>query len=293
MTPEQKKRLERALGAAVRSSSRRSGGSVNDAFLVELSDRRTVFVKTRADATEDTFVVEARGLAWLREGVLLSGAGLRIPEVLAVLTTPPALVLEAFVERPATHAAEEALGRGLALLHRSLPSGTRPGLDHDNDLATIRLVNRPCDDWSTFYAERRLRPLFALARARGATTPRIERDLERVIERLPNLVGSAEPMARLHGDLWSGNVTFDVFGRPVLFDPAVYAGHREIDLAMMRLFGGFSRRTFDAYEEVWPLSPGHEDRVALYQLLPLLAHAALFGGGYVAGVEARLAKILR
>lgn len=116
--------------------------------------------------------------------------------------------------------------------------------------------------------------------------------IERVIARLPLLVGPDEPMARLHGDLWSGNAATDARGRPVLFDPAVFAGHREVDLAMMRLFGGFSARVFEAYEEVWPLAPRWQERVALYQLLPLLAHAALFGGSYVASVESTLARVL-
>ena len=117
------------------------------------------------------------------------------------------------------------------------------------------------------------------------------RGIERVVARLPALCGPAEPPARLHGDLWSGNRMHDAKGAPVLVDPAVYGGHREIDLAMMRLFGGFDARVFDAYHEAWPLAPGHEERVPLYQLLPLLAHVVLFGAGYVSGVESALTAI--
>ncbi len=99
---------------------------------------------------------------------------------------------------------------------------------------------------------------------------------------MPALVGPPEPPARLHGDLWSGNLLVTAEGEPCLIDPAAYGGHREMDLAMMRLFGGFSRRVFAAYDEAYPLSPGHIERVALYQLYPLLVHVNLFGGGYVA-----------
>jgi fructosamine-3-kinase len=113
----------------------------------------------------------------------------------------------------------------------------------------------------------------------------LARRLDRLIERIPQLVGPNEPPARLHGDLWSGNVLCDEHGSPVLIDPAVYGGHREVDLAMMRLFGGFSDAVFDAYDAAYPLQPGHEERVALYQLYPLLAHVNLFGAGYVPQVE--------
>ena len=101
-----------------------------------------------------------------------------------------------------------------------------------------------------------------------------------MIARLPELSGPPEPPARLHGDLWSGNVFAGADGRPWLIDPAAYGGHREVDLAMLRLFGGPSPRTVAAYEEVRPLADGHERRVPLWQLFPLLVHAVLFGGGY-------------
>jgi fructosamine-3-kinase len=109
--------------------------------------------------------------------------------------------------------------------------------------------------------------------------------VEAVCERLPELAGLAEPPARVHGDLWTGNVMVDASGRPWLIDPSAYGGHREVDLAMLRLFGVPSEWVFDAYEEVAPLAEGWRERVALYQLLPLLVHALLFGGSYAAAVE--------
>ncbi len=284
--------VERALGARVSSVARRAGGSINEAYAARLSDGRSVFVKTRDDAARDTFAVEARGLAWLREGLGIAAVSeLRVPDTLAILETPRALVLSAFDEGPASRASDERLGRALALLHRSLPPDAPFGLDHDDDLATIRLSNAESHDWPTFYGERRLLPLLELAEARRVTSTRTRRQLERVVARLPEVTGPPERAARLHGDLWSGNAAVDREGTPVIFDPAVFAGHREIDLAMMRLFGGFSARVFEAYAETWPLTPGHEERVVLYQLLPLLAHVVLFGRSYVASLESALARL--
>ncbi|HEX2673741.1 MAG TPA: fructosamine kinase family protein, partial [Polyangiaceae bacterium] len=111
---------------------------------------------------------------------------------------------------------------------------------------------------------------------------------EQLFDVLPERVGAPEPPARLHGDLWSGNVHVDERGAPCLIDPAVYGGHREMDLAMMRLFGGFSERVFAAYAEAFPLSPGHERRVQLYQLYPLLVHVNLFGGSYLGSLQQAL-----
>jgi fructosamine-3-kinase len=113
--------------------------------------------------------------------------------------------------------------------------------------------------------------------------------IERVCARLSELAGPPEAPARLHGDLWSGNVLADAQGRPHLIDPAAHGGHREVDLAMLRLFGGPSERCFAAYAEVAPLADGHEERIELWQLFPLLVHAVLFGGGYGASV-ARIAR---
>ena len=116
----------------------------------------------------------------------------------------------------------------------------------------------------------------------------MEGDFERLFRVLPELVGEAEEPARLHGDLWSGNLHVDEQGAPCLIDPAVYGGHREVDLAMMRLFGGFSARVFSAYDEAFPLAPGHAERVPLYQLYPLLVHVNLFGGSYLDAVRRAL-----
>jgi fructosamine-3-kinase len=136
------------------------------------------------------------------------------------------------------------------------------------------------EDWATFYARWRIAPLADQAHERGALSREGRAVIERVCERMADVAGPPEDPARLHGDLWSGNVMGGGDGRPVLVDPAAYGGHREVDLAMLRLFGRISPTTQAAYEEVVPLAEGHEARVQLYQLLPLLVHAVLFGGSY-------------
>jgi fructosamine-3-kinase len=155
------------------------------------------------------------------------------------------------------------------------------GLDAPNYLATLRQDNTAEPDWPTFYVERRLRPL---CRQAGL---RVDAELDRL--RGLDVFGPPEPPSRLHGDLWWGNVS-SVGATPVIFDPAVYGGHREVDLAMLALFGSVPDALVAAYDEVYPLAGGWRDRVALYQLYPLAAHACLFGGGYAAQVTRALAR---
>jgi fructosamine-3-kinase len=295
--------VARATGRAVRSLRRVGGGDINDAYTAELEDGGRAFVKTRADAPAGEYPAEAAGLRWLGEP-----GGLGVPEVLGVLDEPPRLLaLEWLDEGGAGDEAE--LGRGLATVHQagapafgaaapgddagSVPrnesgavprAGDAPAAAAPLRIGRLVLPNDPLPDWPEFYAERRLRPLLAPARDRGSLSAGGVRAVERVCERMADLAGPPEPPARLHGDLWSGNVLWSG-GRPHVIDPVAYGGHREIDLAMLRLFGAPGPRLLAAYEEVAPLAPGHEERVGLYQLFPLLVHAVLFGGGYGSSVE--------
>jgi fructosamine-3-kinase len=279
-------RIGAELGSAVVRSSALSGGDINAAHELVLRDGRHVFVKTQARALPQLFAHEASGLRWLA-----AAGALRVPEVLASSDEPGAAFLAlAFVQCAAPRRDyAELLGRGLAALHRSGAPGF--GLDYDNYLATLPQLNQRLPTWPRFYAERRLQPLLERAVAHGWASARMRRGLERVIENMEQWCGEPEPPARLHGDLWGGNALCDEQGAPVLIDPAVYGGHREIDLAMMRLFGGFSQHVFDAYDEAYPLSAGHEERVPLYQLYPLLAHVNLFGSSYVASLERALGAL--
>lgn len=276
--------IERALGAPLAAARRVGGGDINDAWAVEAGGVRA-FVKAREGAEPSAFTVEAKGLAWLHE----AGA-LRTPEVLAVSEDPPLLVLELVAPGQPARGFDEALGRGLAALHRAAPPSF--GLPYPNLIARLWQGNEPCASWPDFYWQRRLEPMLRRAEQAGLGDATLRRDLERLAARLPERCGPAEPPARLHGDLWSGNLVVDEAGAPVLVDPAVYGGHREIDLAMMRLFGGFGPRVFEAYAEAWPLAPGWEDRVPLYQLYPLLVHVNLFGAGYLGSVRQALRRVL-
>jgi fructosamine-3-kinase len=253
------------------------GGNINEAFRLVLADGREAFVKTRADVPVAEYGAEAAALAWLAE----PGA-LRTPGVLEV--ADGYLALKWIEPGQLDAAGEEELGRGLAATHTArAPRFGRFGEEEPDgsvSFGSVRLSNAPTDDWSTFYAERRLRPLATLAADNGALSAAAVTAVERLCERIGELVGPPEPPARLHGDLWHGNVLADAEGRPWLIDPSAYGGHREVDLATLALFGPAPERVLGAYQELTPLAAGWEQRVELYQLLPLLVHALLFGGDY-------------
>ncbi|MFP6621881.1 MAG: fructosamine kinase family protein [Myxococcota bacterium] len=257
-----------------------AGGDIGQSWRVQAGDR-DLFVKTYAGSEEPATAAsmveaEARGLAWLAQ----PGA-IRVPAVMEV--SERLLVLEWIEPSSPSRATDEALGRGLAALHRAGPS--RFGLENENFIGRLPQANTASESWADFYASRRLEPLLARARQHGLLSSEMERLASQLLGQLPQIVGPDEPPARLHGDLWGGNWICADNGDPVLIDPAVYGGHREIDLAMMRLFGGFGDRVFAAYREVYPLAAGFEERVPLYQLYPLLVHLNLFGAGYAAAVE--------
>jgi fructosamine-3-kinase len=249
---------------------------------VVLADGTDAFVKTRADASPSEYAAEAAGLQWLAEP-----QAIRTPGVLEV--GEDYLALE-WVEHGRLDAAGASeLGRGLARTH--LAGAPRfgefrgSGAGAEAGFGSLRLPNDPAADWPTFYGQRRLLPLARLARERRALTGAGVDAVERVSGRLGDLVGPPEPPSRLHGDLWRGNVMAGSDGQAWLIDPSAYGGHREIDLAMLQLFGAPGGGVFEAYEEVAPLAEGWQDRVGLYQLLPLLVHALLFGGSYRESAE--------
>ncbi len=280
--------VTRALGTTVRSARSVAGGDINDAWALELADGRDVFVKSNARADRTMFAREAEGLAWLAEA-----DALRVPEVVGVSSGEdggaPWLALELVPHGRPARDHDERLGRGLALMHRfGAPSF---GLEHDNFIGRLPQPNARCATWPELYRTRRLEAQLRRAKDAGLASARMMRGFETLFARLEALVGPPEPPSRLHGDLWGGNAFADASGAPVLVDPAVYGGHREVDLAMMRLFGGFSARVLGAYAEAWPLADGHEDRVALYQLYPLLVHVNLFGASYVGAVERALGEL--
>lgn len=286
-----------AIGVGIGRARRIGGGDINEAWALELDDGSRAFLKSRPDAPADEYGAEAAGLRWLAEP-----GGLPVPEVIAVIGKEDSrgLVLEWVEPGRLSAAGEEELGRGLAITHAAgaetfdaLPPGSPRkalrfgGVEIPLEGAEARDANgehaAPAG-WERTYA-RRLERLAAVASERGRIGASCARAVEVVAGRITELAGPEEPAARVHGDLWSGNVLAGADGRPWLIDPAAHGGHREMDLAMLELFGAVSRRTLAAYEEIWPLAAGWEERVGLWQLQPLLVHAILFGGSYGAAAE--------
>lgn len=238
MTPATRAALAELLGSPVKSARPLAGGDINEAHELLLEDGRRVFAKSNARAPARMFEREAQGLAWLG-----AARALRVPEVLGVVPASAAgagaLVLELVEPGPRARDFDEQLGRGLARLHRS--GAAQFGLEHDNFIGSLPQLNAPARSWAEFYAECRLRPLFERARTQGLLDSALSRSADQLLERLAQRVGPPEPPARLHGDLWSGNVHVAPDGAPVLIDPAVYGGQREVDLAMMQLFAASDR----------------------------------------------------
>jgi fructosamine-3-kinase len=277
-----------ALGSPVRSSWTVRGGDVAQAFGYDLDDDRRVFAKTHPNPPAGFFTTEANGLQWLAEA-----AAVHVPEVLAVsdgdALNPPFLALEWIEVGTPRASTEDHLGRALARLHRATPP--RFGREDRRTTGSRGLPNEPTDTWAEFYGTQRLLPLARLAREAAALSTRAIAALERLADpaRLAGFGAADEPPARLHGDLWAGNRLVDGGGQSWLIDPAAHGGHREFDLAMMRLFGGFDADCFTAYEELHPLTEGWEDRIPLHQIAPLVVHAIKFGGGYVSAAGQAIA----
>ena len=277
--------LERDLDVGVRAMRRLGGGDMAEAFVVDLADGRRVFAKTHAAPPDGFFGREAADLRWLREPDVLP-----VPEVVAVSDEPPARLVLEWIEPGGRGGSDEAaFGRNLAALHRA--GADVFGRTDGRTTGSQALPNDPCATWVEFFAERRLRPLAGLASDRGALPDRLVVAVEGIADRLEEVGGPAEPPARLHGDLWAGNRMVGADGRSWLIDPASHGGHREFDLAMMRLFGGFGDAAFRAYDEVHPLADGWPQRVGLHQLAPLVVHAIKFGGGYVGAVDDAVADL--
>lgn len=253
----------------------------------EVRAGRRVFVKRATDAHAARLACEADGLR-----ALAATATIRVPAIVAEQTTAdaPYLALE-WLDLAAPIDAG-ALGRALAALHAAPaprgPRGERFGWHRDNFIGGTPQSNGWNDDWTVFFRDARLAP--QLERAfRNGYRGNIERDGARLLTRLPDLLRDHAPSPSLvHGDLWQGNGGTLRDGTPVVFDPAVYVGDAEVDLAMTELFGGFGAAFMQAYDSVRPIAPGYAARRDLYNLYHLLNHLNIFGGGYLAQVKATL-----
>jgi fructosamine-3-kinase len=264
---------ELIAGLEVTAATPVHGGDIAESYRLD-TPGGPLFAKTRADPMPGLFEREAAGLRALRQAEAVA-----VPEV--IRESPAGLVLEWIDVGARTSDADGELGTRLAVLHRV----TGPhfgGLDDapGGYLGSQPVDLTPTDSWATFFLDRRVRPLTLRAVERGRLDSAALALVDRVAEHAAELCGPPEPPALLHGDLWGGNRLVDTGGTNWLVDPAAYWGHREVDLAMMQLFGGFGEATYEAYDRAFALAAGWRDRVQWYQLPPLLVHAILFGGSY-------------
>ena len=262
------------------------GGSINQAFKLP-ADSRPLFVKINRAAAPTAFEAEAEGLELLR-----AAGGVAVPEVIArgCIGNTAWLALEWVELGGRSSTAQQRLGEGLATQHRA--TNTRFGWHRHNTIGATPQRNTPAKDWLEFFRRERLEYQLDLARQNGLPYDQLSQGT-RLSGWLESFFSGYRPEpSLLHGDLWSGNWGADNAGTPYLFDPAVYYGDREADLAMTRLFGGFGADFYSAYEDQWPLAPGWERRVDLYNLYHLLNHFNLFGAGYLGQVAASLSRLL-
>lgn len=262
------------------------GGSISRAFVAETNHGKW-FVKQNRSEFVDMFSAEADGLQSLS-----SCPELRVPRVIGTgsIDEDAFLILEHIQLHPLGYRNGDAAGRTLAALHQI--SGGRFGWLRDNYIGSTPQTNRPHATWPGFFTNERLRPQLALAGRHGFGRELVDNGM-RLADKLPSLFPDYRPQASLlHGDLWSGNAACDSDGRLVLFDPAVYYGDRETDLAMSELFGGFPASFYDAYRDAWPLADGYPQRRTLYNLYHVLNHLNLFGGGYLRQAQHMIDSLL-
>jgi fructosamine-3-kinase len=260
-----------------------SGGSICIAQRLTLEDGASVFAKSLEGAPDGFFAAEAAGLRWLR-----AADAVAVPEVIVDL--PDLLALEWIDDGAPTAELAERFGRELAALHRA--GADAFGAPWPGFIGSLSVDNTPSPGpWSAWFAECRLVPLLRLSRDRGALEPADVVLVETGISRLSAYGGSEAP-ARIHGDLWPGNVLWGR-DRVWLIDPAAHGGHRETDLANLQLWGGVPHldRVLAAYDEAWPLSDGWRERAPGHQLFLLLAHTAMFGISYRDSVRSAARKI--
>ncbi len=260
------------------------GGCINDAHRLQCGANQ-YFIKTNHAGKLDMFIAEAQGLQ-----ALASSETLRVPQPICWGTEQEQAYLVLENLSLGGEGSQARLGEQLAALHGH--TGPRYGWERHNTIGSTPQMNTPDDSWVDFWRHHRLGYQLNLA-GRNGYGGRLQSLGDQVLERFPVLFHTYTPTASmLHGDLWSGNYSFTQQGEPVIFDPAFYYGDRETDLAMMELFGGFSRECFAAYRSAYPVDEGYGVRKRLYQLYHILNHANLFGGGYASQAESIMASLL-
>ena len=273
--------LEESIGKSltVLNTQFKSGGCINNTLKLNTTGGE-FFLKWQTGIPDDMFRKEARGL------VLLANTGsINIPEVIAHgrIDDKHYLLMEYIDSAAPSINYWENFGGALAMMHKE-NSAEHYGLDHDNYIGKLPQVNHASDDWIAFFIENRLEYQLNLAIQNGLVSSDLIDRYRNFYKCLPDLLPVDKP-ALLHGDMWSGNVMVGRDGNVTLIDPAVYFGHREIELAFTQMFGGFGGDFYSSYRAVYPLEPGFEERADIYNIYPHMVHVNLFGTSYLGGVE--------
>ncbi|WP_339874562.1 fructosamine kinase family protein [uncultured Algoriphagus sp.] len=267
-------------------ASKIAAGNHNQGIRVE-TNKGVFFLKLNFDHEKDVLQREAEGLEALRKSTFL-----KIPQIHGYGRIGDYnFLLTEFIQADRNSADYwENLGLGLAHLH--LTHQEKFGLNNNNYIASIPQKNCPTQNWTEFFIEQRLDPLLGKAYFDKLITLGFFKKFQEIYPKLESIFPSEKP-SLLHGDLWSGNILTTSNGQPCLIDPAIYFGHREMDIAFSRLFGGFDSRFYQAYESILPLEPGFDNRISIYNLYPLLVHLILFGTAYLPGIERTITKFIR
>jgi len=273
-------------GSAIIHISPISGGSINRVYRLDTVAKNYLLKLNSRSNFQAMFTCEVSGLKAIADTDTIA-----VPEVIAWgdFEDYSFLVLEWIETRRSTVKASEVLGRQLAAMHQC--SAGHFGLDTDNYMGSLHQPNKKHPSWSEFFIHERLMPMVNMASAKGLLSANDQHNFEQLYLRLSSLFDEERP-ALIHGDLWNGNYLIDTDEKPYLIDPAISYGHREFDIAMTTLFGGFSREFYEAYHEAFPLADGWQDRLDLWNLYPLLVHLNLFGTGYLGQVRECLLSYL-
>ena len=271
-----KTRVEEKLGGKIKSMTSISGGCISDAYKLVTNENSTFFLKYNSGSSNDMFIKEANGLKELAKS-----NAIRIPDVLDV--AKDYILLEFISSGNKKKNFFEDFGRRCAEMHKY--TSDQFGFFEDNYIGSNPQSNIPGTkektNWADFYFNKRILYQLQLAEKLGNSTSELRKRISKLEEKIDEIIGgSNEKPSLLHGDLWGGNYMVDENGDAVLIDPAVYYGHREADLGMTKLFGGFSSEFYNAYNETFPLDDGYEYRENIYKLYHVLNHLNLFGGGY-------------
>lgn len=277
--------LERRLDVTIESVAAVGGGCIANASRIE-TNGIPYFLKYGDDDVARTFPGEAAGL----DALAAAESPLIVPTVLetapATDERPGFLVMEWINSGRQARGFWEQFGEGLAALHRT--GAEEYGFERDNFIGQLPQQNDWAESWPSFFRTERLEPQVEMARDRGRWHDSWNQPLEALYRRLPDILPANPQSSVVHGDLWKGNFMVTAVGKPALIDPATYYGHREVDLAMTELFGGYEDRFYEAYRSAWGLEPGYETRRDVYNLYHLINHLNHFGGGYAGSVASTL-----